>query len=207
LATMGFTREDAKKFIAQAAEAGHPRARAEQLSDDIYRASREAQEKEAGAGVPGPRGGMGRMVVSDEQVKTMQDLLKSGDPGVINELRNILASTWRDSAVQLGPERETVDARAMMAALQLLGCDLGTPCDGNSPSVLSRCANQGQCAASTLPDQVYYYDASPHQAQLVERYRQSLLDMMRSGDFSNLRVARGVQNAGNVFMFSSNRGP
>jgi hypothetical protein len=204
LANAGFTREDAQKMIAAAATAAHPRARAEMLADDIFRASREAQEKERG---DGPRGGMGRLVVSDEQLKTVQELLQSRDPGALAELRNILASTWRDSVVQLGPDREPIDARAMMAALQLLGCDVGTPCDAGSSSVLSRCAYQAQCAASTLPDQVFYYDASPHQAQLVERYRQSLLEMMRTGDFSNLRVARGVPNAGNVFIFGSQRGP
>jgi hypothetical protein len=204
LSNMGLVRDSAKALMASATNAGYAQARAEKLVDDIQRAAQEAMQKSA---PDMPRGPIGRMPVSDEQFQELTALLGSRDPRVLNELRSVLASSWQDASLRIGSDQQPVDGRAMFAALQLLGCDLGTPCDAESRIALQRCAYQSQCAASTVGDQIYYYDASPHQAQLIERYRQSLLEMMRSGDFSGLRVVRGPQGAGNTFVFSGGRGP
>lgn len=204
LSSMGLARDNAKTLMADAAGAGYAQARAEKLVDDIQRAAQEAMQKS----VPDmPRGAIGRMPVTDDQFRELTELLGSRDPRVVNELRSVIASSWQDASLRIGSDQQPVEGRAMYAALQLLGCDLGTPCDAESRIALQRCAYQSQCAASTVGDQIYYYDASPHQAQLIERYRQSLLEMMRSGDFSGLRVVRGPQGVGNTFVFGSGRGP
>ena len=204
LSNMGLVRDNAKTLMADAASAGYARARAEKLVDDIQRAAQEAAQKDR---PDMPRGAFGRMPVTDDQFRELTELLGSRDARVLSELRSVLASSWQDAGLRIGADQQPVDNRAMFAALQLLGCDLGTPCDAESQTVLQRCAYQSQCAANTVGDQVYYYDASPHQAQLIERYRQTLLEMMRSGDFSSLRVVRGPQGAGNTFVFGSGRGP
>lgn len=204
LATMGLERERAKALMAEAAAGGNARARAEKLVDDVQRAAQEAMQK---SNPDAPRGMISRLPVSDEQFRELTELLGTRDARVVSELRSLLASSWQDAGLRIGSDPQSIDGRAMYAALQLLSCDLGTPCDADSQAVLQRCAYQAQCAASNVGDQVYFYDASPHQAQLIERYRASLLEMMRSGDFSGLRVVRGPQGAGNTFIFSSGRGP
>lgn len=194
-----------EKLRADAAAAGDVRAQAWQLSADIIKASEDAETARRagkGPGQPGggPAPGAGN-VITDEQWKTLQGLLASGEVGALNELRGVLASTVTDGTIRLGPDQAPVDQRALWTAVGLLGCDLGNPCGADNRDVLSACVYSGRCGSSNLFDHTYFYEASPHIAQLMESYRQSLADMIRRGDFSQLRLVRGQPNTNNVSIF------
>ena len=182
-------------MIDAAASAGDPRAQAWQLSQQIERAYFDAQPKPQGYSV------------SDEQMESMRRLLASGDPGVLNDFQGILSSTLVDANLRMGPNSERVDSNAMSAALTLVACDLGAPCGADSQWLLMQCAMQGHCAAGNLYDYTYFYESSPYQAQLMEQYRQALLQMVNGRDFSGLRLAREPGTPGMTFIRGGRRGP
>lgn len=186
-----------EKLRADAAAAGDVRAKAWQLAADITKAS-EAADKARFEG-KSPAGGGN--VVTDEQWKTLQGLLATGDVGALNELRAVMASSITDGTVRLGPDQAPIDQRALWTAIGLLSCDLGNPCGPDSRDVLSACVYSNRCGASNLFDHTYFYEASPHTAQLMESYRQTLADMIRRGDFSQLQLVRGQPNTSNVSIF------
>jgi hypothetical protein len=192
--------EHAKDEIARlrkaAADAGDVRARARLISDEIHKATDENQKPRAD-GTMAPNG----YVISDAQWAQMREVLGSGDPAAIEELRGIMASTLTDGSIRIGPNKEPIDNRAFWNAWGLATCDLGKNCGADSAELLAACAHRNQCGAASVQDHTYYFEASPHTAQLVERYRQTIADMIRTGNFDNLNLVRGPRDAGNTFMF------
>jgi hypothetical protein len=59
--------------------------------------------------------------------------------------------------------------------------------------VESGCAYLGHCNASSLADYIYYYGASPNDAQLMSQYEGLLRNAIESGNWSQLPVIRGPQ--------------
>jgi hypothetical protein len=178
LALGDFSKEKVAQMVAAAAAAGDPRAQAWQLARLIEGAYYDVQ--------PHPQG----YAVSDEQMESIRRLLASGDPGVLVDLQGILSSTLVDGNLRMGPNNERVDSNAMAAALTLVACDLGAQCGPDSQRLLMQCAMQGYCAANNMYDYTYFYESSPFQAQLMEQYRQALLQMANNRDFSGLRLIR-----------------
>ncbi len=195
LAVGEFSKERLAQMIATGAAAGDPRAQAWQLSREIEGAYFEAQPRPLGYSV------------SDEQMESIRHLLASGDPAVLNDLQGILSSTLLDASLRMGADNERVDSSAMAAALTLVACDLGAPCGPDSQRLLTQCAMQGYCAANNLYDYTYFYDSSPFQAQLMERYRQALLQMASARDFSGLRLVREPNTPGMSMVRGGRRGP
>jgi hypothetical protein len=178
LALGEFSKEKVAQMVAAAAAAGDPRAQAWQLARQIEGTYFDAQ--------PRPQG----YAVSDEQMESIRRLLASGDPGVLVDLQGILSSTLVDGNLRMGPNNERVDSNAMAAALTLVACDLGAQCGADSQRLLMQCAMQGYCGANNLYDYTYFYESSPFQAQLMEQYRQTMLQMARNRDFSGLQLVR-----------------
>jgi hypothetical protein len=54
------------------------------------------------------------------------------------------------------------------------------------------CALQGHCNATTWPDHLYFYSASPHESQMLAQYRAILRNVIDTGDWSQLTVVRGL---------------
>jgi hypothetical protein len=191
-----YAKEDIARLRKAAADAGDVRARARQLRDEIYKAQDDANKQRPEGGPP-PTG----YPISDAQWAAMRDVLASGDPAAIEELRGIVSSTLTDASIRIGPDKEPIDHRAFWNAWGLAACDLGQNCGADSPQLLSSCAHQNQCGSASVQDHTYYYDSSPYTAQLVERYRQMFADMIRTGNFDNLTIARGPQGQQSTFMF------
>ncbi len=190
-----FSKERLAQLLDAAASAGDPRAQAWQLSQQIERPFFEGQ--------PHPRG----YSVTDEQMESIRRLLASGDADVVTDLQGILSSTLIDANLRIGPDGERIDSNAMAAALTLVACDLGAACGADTQRLLMQCAMQGYCGAANLYDYTYFYESSPHQAQLMEQYRQALLEMARNRDFSGLRIAREPSTPGTMFIRGRQRGP
>jgi hypothetical protein len=195
LALGEFSKERLAQMIAAAATAGDPRAQSWQLSREIEGTYYDAQ--------PRPQG----YAVSDEQMESIRRLLASGDPGVIVDLQGILSSTLQDGNLRMGPNNDRVDSNAMAAALTLVACDLGAQCGPDSQRLLMQCAMQGYCAANNLYDYTYFYESSPFQAQLMEQYRQALLQMANNHDFSGLLLVHEPTTPGMSYIRGGRRGP
>src|SRR6476469_6456280 len=165
-------------LIAAAAQAGDARAQAWQLARAVDAAFNSRSD---------PRKAN---VITDEQVETIRRTLASRDPGVVREYQGLLASTVSDGTWRLPGIEGRVDERALYGALTLVACDLGENCGADSRELLASCAQNGYCGATNLYDFLYFYESSPNAAQLMERYRQALVQAINSGDLSGLRIAR-----------------
>ena len=62
----------------------------------------------------------------------------------------MLANSFRDLTVRVGPDREVIENRAFMNAALLLACEYGYGCGENNSRVLNACAFQGHCGVASL---------------------------------------------------------
>lgn len=177
------TESELNQLLRNSLAGGDPKARATTIEQEIWRERR-------GSGPEGRAGG----TLSDAQVASLRETLSSRDPEALVIAGRVLSGTFRDATVRLGPDQEPVDARAFGAAALLLACEYGYPCGANNNRVLSACAYQGQCGAATLADYLFYYGASPYEAQTMDRYRNLLRQAAESGDWSVLTVQRGARS-------------
>jgi hypothetical protein len=182
-----FSQERLDRLLEQAKAAGDPRASSWLLAREVegrYHAAQRSRATDPNV----PRG----YVLSDPEFAEVTGLLRTRDPEVLRDMQGILSSTIHNATILL--DGEPVDPRAMNAALTLVACDLGARCGPESPDVLFNCAHRGECGAATVYDHTFFYGASPAQAQMIDGYRNSLLNMFRTGDFSSLGIARGTPN-------------
>ena len=178
------TQADLNKMLANAAAMGDAKAQALAMEQEMWAARRAS----------GPQGRWGRdnVTLSDPQVNSLQQIVASRDPAAMVTAGRILAGTWHDYGLRIGPENQPVEQRAFAQAWQLLACDYGYPCDESNERVLNACAYQGHCDANSLPDYLFYYGASPHDSQLTAQYREVLRNAIETGNWSQLTVVRGV---------------
>ena len=208
LRSIEYSKDEITRLAKAAAEAGDPRARAWRLNADILKASYDDFNARNNA-KPDPTGKMPQrmdgMSMSDEQWASSRELLAKGDPSVMLELRDILSSTLLDASIRVGPDKEPIENRAFHSAWALAACDMGSDCGPSNQQLLSNCAYRNRCGSTSLQDQTYFFEASPHEAQLVERYRQTILEAIRTGDFTNFNLVRGPQERRNTFIFGGRR--
>jgi hypothetical protein len=175
---------DLDKMLANAAAGGDAKAQALTLEQQLW------AERRASA-VQGQWGRNTSVSLSDAQFASVQAFAGSRDPEAMLIAGRILATPWNNFAVGAGTEGGAVEPRAFMQAMQLLACDYGYPCDGTNPRILSGCAYQGHCGATSLADYIYYYGASPNDSQLMSRYQDLLRAAIETGNWSQLPVVRG----------------
>ncbi len=174
---------DLNKLLANAAAGGDPKAQALAIEQDLWSARRAS----------GPEGRWGRdtVTLTDAQVDSLRQIAASRDPEAMQIAGRILANAWADYSLRIGADNQVVEQRAFNQAWQLLACDYGYPCGEDNARVLSACAYQGHCSASSLPDYMFYYGASPYDSQLLAQYREVLRNAVESGNWSQLNVVRG----------------
>jgi hypothetical protein len=175
---------DLDKMLANAAAAGDAKGQALTLEQQLWAERRAAASQ-------GQWGRNTSVTLSDAQVMTVQALAGSRDPEAMLIAGRILSTPWNNFSLGSGTDGTPVEPRALMQAFQLLACDYGYPCDESNPRVLSACAYQGHCNASSLADFIYYYGASPNDSQLMSQYREMLRTAVESGNWSQLAVVRG----------------
>ena len=197
LGNIEYNDADIAQLLQASAAAGDPRARAWLLAREISHAWDSAPPND-----PGRRGGY---LISDAQFASIRELLGSQDPDVINEFRPILASSLSGAALRIGPNQEAIDPQAMYSALALVSCDFGAPCGASNPAMLNACANSARCDTGNLYDYTYYYGVSPYAAQLVERYRDWLGQMITTRNFDNLAMVQVPGTPTNVSLFMGRR--
>ena len=173
---------DLSKMLADAAAMGDPKAQAASLERELWQARRT--------------GGRDSVTLTDAQVENLRQIVATKDPEAMIIAGRILSNPWREFSMRVGPEGQTIEQRAFNQAWQLLACDYGYPCGENNPRLLSACAFNGHCNATSLPDYLFYYGASPHDSQLLTQYRSVLRQAIETGDWSQVTVARGPRLPG-----------
>ena len=175
-------RGEALALIAAAAAAGHPQARAHQVQMELWEQMR---------GPRNPGEGPRAMRISDAQLDTLRDVMRSSDPGGVVMAARILSNpTMADFSLRVGPSESTIDGSAFATAAQLIACDLGDLCGADSPRVLESCALYGNCNAADLREHIFYYGSSAASAQNAQVYYNEL-QRARSGDWSYFNFNRG----------------
>lgn len=180
LSGLTVTEAELSQLLKNALAGGDPKARAWQVEQDMW------QERRA-AGTPGRAG----VTMTDAQLASVRDAFSSRDPEAIAIAGRVLANSFRDLTVRIGPDQEPIENRAMMNAALLLACEYGYACGENNARVLNACAFQGHCGVSSLPDYLFYYGASPYDAQLLDRYRSALRQAVDTGNWSGIVIDRG----------------
>ncbi len=180
LAGLTVTEAELSQLLKNAVAGGDPKARAWQVEQEMW------QERRSGT-APG-RGGP---TLNDTQLDAVREAFSSRDPEAIAIAGRVLANGFRDLTVRIGPDREVIENRAFMNAALLLACEYGYGCGENNSRVLNACAFQGHCGVASLPDYLFYYGATPYDAQLLDRYRTILRQAAETGDWSAILVDRG----------------
>lgn len=172
------------QYLKNALAGGDPKARAWQVEQDMW------QERRA-ASTPGRPG----TTLTDAQVASLKEAFASRDPEAIVIAGRVLANSFRDMTVRIGPGQEAIENRTFMNAALLLACEYGYACGENNDRVLNACAYQGHCGVAGLADYLFYYGASPYDAQLLDRYRSVLRQAAETGDWSGIVLDRGNRTA------------
>ncbi|NJD88222.1 MAG: hypothetical protein FIB05_09425 [Betaproteobacteria bacterium] len=179
LSGIAVTEAELAGLLKNALDGGDPKARAWQVEQDMWQERRSAN-------APGRPGA----TLNDSQVATLRDAFSSRDPEAIAIAGRVLANSFRDLTVRIGPDGEPIENRAFMNAALLLACEYGYPCGENNTRVLNACAFQGHCGVASLPDYLFYYASSPYDAQLLDRYRGILRQAVDTGDWSAIAIDR-----------------
>ncbi len=174
---------DLSQILKTAVAGGDPKASAFQIEQEMYQAARDAR---AGGGARG-------LTMTDAQIDGVRSALGSKDPEAMVIAGRVLANSFRDIAVTVGPNQEAIENRVFSNAAQLVACEYGYPCADNNQRVLNACAYQGHCGVTTLNDYLFYYGSSPYDSQLLDQYRNALRQAVDTGDWSQLNVQRTVR--------------
>jgi hypothetical protein len=180
LSGLTVTEAELGQLLRSALDGGDPKARAWQVEQDMWQERRSAS-------TPGRAGA----TLSDSQVVALREAFSSRDPEAIVIAGRVLANSFRDLTVRVGPDQEPIENRAFMNAALLLACEYGYACGENNQRVLDACAFQGHCGVASLPDYLFYYGASPYDAQLLDRYRGILRQVAETGEWAAIAIERG----------------
>jgi hypothetical protein len=183
LAGITTTEAELAQLLKNAVAGGDPKARAWQTEQEMWQ-ERRSSGASARAGT----------TLSEAQLATLREVFASRDAEAIAIAGRVLGSNFRDLTVRLVPDMEPIETRAFVNAATLLACEYGYPCGENNPRVLAACAFQGHCGVASLADYLFYYGASPYDAQLLDRYRNALRQAADTGDWSGIVVERGARS-------------
>ncbi|HUL97645.1 MAG TPA: hypothetical protein VLT89_16665 [Usitatibacter sp.] len=189
------TKDDIDKLLKDAAAEGDPKARARLATREL--------DASFVPPAPGKPANFNGPALTDTQLQTFRDAIASRDPEAIVIAGTALSVTFRDAVIEVGPTHEELQSRASMEAWRMVACEYGLDCGPESRTLQEACAYQGYCAATTVPDLVYFYGVSPYEAQLIDQYRQVFRNAAANNDWSGLEVARRANTSGNRFYFSS----
>jgi hypothetical protein len=184
---VSITQADLGKLLNEAAAAGSPQAKALAVEQELWSARR-------GAGSAGA-------AINDAQIDSLKQAVSTKDPEAIRVAGRVLANSWNDYALRIGPDQQPVEPRAFVNAWLVLACEYGAPCGTDTPRMQQACAFQGHCDAQNFPDYLYYYGSTPHDSQLLVQYRSLLQNAIETGDWTQISVVRGLPPAGNRMTF------
>jgi len=188
------TGDELQRLLDDAALDGDARAKAAIVA--------EALGKTLAPPAPNQRGQQG-LVITDDQLRTLQQAIASKDPDAIVIAGTALSNSFRDLVLEVGPRHDDLNGPAARQAWTLLACEYGLDCGESSRQVQLACAFGGQCAARTVPDLAFFYEVSPYQAQLIDQYRDIFRQAIEANDWSGITFARRPNTSGSRWFFSN----
>jgi hypothetical protein len=184
LSSINVTEAQLTRLLGESAAARNPQAMALALEQDLWK------NRRSGTGT-----------ISDDQVQQLKDIAGTKDPEAIRVAGRVLANSWNDYALRVGPDQQPVEQRPFVNAFLVLACEYGAPCGADTPRLLQACAFNGHCEADNFPDYLYYYGSTPHDSELLLRYRALVRTAIETGDWSQVSVVRGAGASGNRMTF------
>lgn len=178
---------DLMKLLHEAASAGDPRARALAMEQELWQARRGGRD--------------GGVTLTDAHLEQLRQIAGTKDPEAIRVAGRIMANSWQDYALRIGPEQLPVEQRAFVNAFLVLSCEFGAPCGTDTPRMLQACALQGHCNAQSFPEHLYYYGSTPHDSIMLTQYREIVRHAIQTGDWSQIAVVRGAPPPRNRMTF------
>ena len=189
---------DLDRMLADAAQAGDPKARAALVERQVM----EELRRRSGAGAGGAPLRFAAPALSDAQIDSLREAIGSGDPEAMRTAGRLFSNSLDELSIRVGPNGEDIDQGAFYGAWRLLACDYGAPCDASSADLLSGCAYEGRCGVNNFADYLYYYGSTPYESQLLDRYRGMLAHTVETGDWSQIRFVRGPTSGRNRYFFA-----
>lgn len=138
--------------------------------------------------------------LSDAHLQVLREAISSRDPGAILSAGIFLSNTFADLIVEDNATHDPIQPTAAVSAWRLISCEYGADCGASNTWLQLQCAADGECAASNVQDAIFYYEVSPYQAQLIERYR-NIFDSAVNGDWSEITLARRPGGPGSRYHF------
>ncbi|HEY5675292.1 MAG TPA: hypothetical protein VIR81_00815, partial [Myxococcales bacterium] len=184
LASLNVTEAQLNRLLGEAAALRNPQAMALSIEQDLWKNRRQ-----------------GSGTISDDQVQRLKEIANTKDPEAIRVAGRVLANSWTDYGLRIGPDQQPVESRPFVNAFLVLACEYGAPCGADTPRMLQACAFSGHCEADSFPDDLYYYGSSPHDSELMLSYRSLVRRAIETGDWSQINVVRGAGAAGNRMTF------
>jgi hypothetical protein len=183
LGNVTLSQEELLKLLRDSAAGGEPAARALSVEQDLWAARRASGSRSASP--------------SDAQIESLKEAVSSRDPEAIRVTGRVLANSWSDYTLRVGPEELPVEPRPFVNAWLVLACEYGAPCGADTPRMLQACAFQGHCEAQSFPDYLAYYGSTPHDSTLLMQYRSLIRTAIETGDWSQIHVLRGQPQGSN----------
>ena len=178
---------DLMNLLNEAASAGDPRARALAMEQELWQARRGGRD--------------GGVTLTDAHLDQLRQIAGTKDPEAIRVAGRIMANSWQDYSLRVGPEQLPVEQRAFVNAFLVLSCEFGAPCGTDTPRMQQACAMQGHCNAQSFPEHLYYYGSTPHDSTMLTQYREVLRHAIQTGDWSQISVVRGAPPPRNRITF------
>jgi hypothetical protein len=178
------TDKDIHELLAAAAAAGDPKAAADVVFKDLLARARDED---------GRFRVENRVAITDAEIDTIKRSMESGDPDALMGAVRIFGFPMANLSLRVGADERPADFSAMYSAAQLIACDLGAACGADSRTVVTGCAMQGRCEATTLPEYLYYYAMPPQASQQAALYQTYLLQAVKSHDWSAFTFFHGPQ--------------
>ena len=114
-------------------------------------------------------------------------LLSTGDAHVIRDVGFFL--TRGESALTMHADSAPVRATTLAAAWELVACDFGLDCGGDSKMLANLCAWQGQCGAFSFDDWLGRYTESAEELADIRRLRMQISRSLLAQDWPALGLS------------------
>jgi hypothetical protein len=155
--------------LAEAAALGDPAARALQLRTDIQQRMLAAMRERRS------------VTLSPDDLGSIQDAVKSRDPEALRQIGEWSALWNRPDGLRVGADQTVPPNSAWRSAWNLLACDNGANCGGDSRDILMSCAMDGACGAPNMQAYLQQFALSPFHYQEALRYQEMIRSAVEQG--------------------------
>lgn len=179
------------QLLREAAAAGNVNARLALIPEEARRAAAAPPTPNQTAAQRSDR-----WKLTEDQLATVRDALKGGDPSTIARVGQLLSETQdvatRFSNTNTVPTTLQSQHSATRAAWQLAACDRGANCGSDAIELLNRCTWGGQCGMTSVQQNLQVNELSPTGFLLAQQHSVLVLDAIQNQRWDVLGIAPGM---------------